>query len=79
MTTISVIHHLTYILISVTLTLWVGKTLFKDGRVFLIRSFEGNESMADSVNHLLLVGFLLDQLRHRLAVFEIWRETTKHC
>src|SRR5207248_7905104 len=34
-------------------------TLHKNGRVFLIDSFHGNEELADSVNHLLVVGFYL--------------------
>jgi hypothetical protein len=59
---ITIIHHLVYILISVSLTVWVGRTLFKNGQVFLVESFNGNEAMADSVNHLLLVGFYLVNL-----------------
>ena len=41
------------------MTIWVGRTLFKNGRVFLVDVFHGNESLADSVNHLLVVGFYL--------------------
>jgi hypothetical protein len=38
---------------------WVAKTLHKNGRIFLVDSFGGNEVLADSVNHLLVVGFYL--------------------
>ena len=48
-----------YIVISIALTIWVGRTLHKNGRVFLIDVFAGNDALADSVNHLLLVGFYL--------------------
>jgi hypothetical protein len=48
-----------YALISVALTIWVARTLHKNGRIFLIDSFHGNAEMADSVNHLLVVGFYL--------------------
>jgi hypothetical protein len=51
--------YLLYIAISVALTVWVGQTLYKNGRVFLIDVFHANESLADSVNHLLVVGFYL--------------------
>lgn len=51
--------YLIYLTISVGLTVWVGRTLFKNGRVFLVDVFHGNESLADSVNHLLVVGFYL--------------------
>lgn len=48
-----------YLLVSVALTVWVAKTLHKNGRIFLVDSFGGNEPLADSVNHLLVVGFYL--------------------
>src|SRR5256885_12975824 len=51
--------YIAYLLISVALTVWVAKTLHKNGRVFLVDSFLGNENLADSVNHLLVVGFYL--------------------
>lgn len=48
-----------YLLVSVALTVWVARTLHKNGRIFLVDSFGGNEPLADSVNHLLVVGFYL--------------------
>lgn len=55
----TVITYLTYIAISVALTVWVAQTLHKNGRIFLVDVFHGNEALADSVNHLLVVGFYL--------------------
>jgi hypothetical protein len=51
--------YLVYLVVSVTLTVWVARTLHKNGRVFLVDAFHGNETLADSVNHLLVVGFYL--------------------
>jgi hypothetical protein len=48
-----------YLLLSVSLTVWVGRTLYKHGRIFLIEIFHGSSDLADSVNKLLLVGFYL--------------------
>jgi hypothetical protein len=58
MTTL-VITYIAYLVISVALTVWVARTLHKNGRIFLVESFHGNEGLADSVNHLLVVGFYL--------------------
>ena len=55
----TVIAYLIYLPASVALTIWVARTLHKNGRVFLVQAFRGNEEMADSVNHLLVVGFYL--------------------
>jgi hypothetical protein len=54
--------YLLYLAISICLTVWVARTLFRNGRVFLVDVFHGNESLADSVNHLLVVGFYLINL-----------------
>ena len=51
--------YLAYLAASVGLTMWVAQTLHKNGRIFLVDSFGGNENLADSVNHLLVVGFYL--------------------
>jgi hypothetical protein len=48
--------------ISIALTIWVAHTLHKNGRIFLVDVFHGNEPLADSVNHLLVVGFYLINL-----------------
>ena len=54
-----VVTYITYICLSVALTIWVAQTLHKNGRIFLVDVFHGNEALADSVNHLLVVGFYL--------------------
>ncbi|HEV2400917.1 MAG TPA: hypothetical protein VGS27_28545 [Candidatus Sulfotelmatobacter sp.] len=56
---IIVAAYLTYLFLSVTLTIWVASTLHKRGAIFLVDAFQGNKELADSVNHLLVVGFYL--------------------
>ncbi|WP_446744686.1 hypothetical protein [Silvibacterium acidisoli] len=51
--------YFSYLAISISLTMWVARTLYRSGRVFLLDAFRGNEELADSVNHLLVVGFYL--------------------
>ena len=48
-----------YLIISMAITFWVGRTLTKNGLLFLVDAFKGREDLAKSVNHLLLVGFYL--------------------
>ena len=59
---IEIVTYLTYLAISIGLTVWVAHTLHKNGRIFLVDVFHGNEPLADSVNHLLVVGFYLINL-----------------
>lgn len=57
-----VFTYLIYLAVSITLTVWVARTLHQNGRVFLVDVFHGAESLADSVNRLLVVGFYLINL-----------------
>jgi hypothetical protein len=55
----TVTSYIIYLFVSIMLTIWVAHTLHKRGRIFLIDAFRGNQAVADSVNHLLVVGFYL--------------------
>jgi len=57
--TLTVWTQLAYLAVSIALTVWVARTLHRNGRVFLVDCFHGNTDLADSVNHLLVVGFYL--------------------
>lgn len=53
------VSYMIYLFISLGMTVWVARTLYNNGRIFLVDSLGGNEALADSVNHLLVVGFYL--------------------
>jgi hypothetical protein len=57
-----VITYFSYLALSIALTVWVARTLHRNGRVFLVDVFAGNTELADSTNHLLVVGFYLINL-----------------
>src|SRR6266545_1475423 len=44
--TATVWTYIAYLLVSVALTIWVARTLHKNGRIFLVDSFLGNEALA---------------------------------
>ena len=54
--------YIAYLVFSIALTIWVARTLSKNGIVFLIECFGHDEVMARSTNHLLVVGFYLVNL-----------------
>lgn len=51
--------YLLYLVITVPITVWVARTLFRNGRVFLLDVFHGRDDLANAVNALLVVGFYL--------------------
>ena len=52
-------YYAVYVALSLAITVWVGRTLSRNGLTFLVENFQGKEQLARSVNHLLLVGFYL--------------------
>ena len=56
------VTYLIYVAASIALTIWVGRTLFRNGTVFLEDVFEGRPGLADAINRLLVVGFYLVKL-----------------
>lgn len=56
---LTIIGYAIYLGLSISITIWVAQTLFKNGRIFIVDAFSGDEKMGDAVNHLLLVGFYL--------------------
>ncbi|MER7463944.1 hypothetical protein [Streptomyces sp. NPDC097981] len=56
---LTVVTYVIYLLVSIGLTVWVARTLSRNGRIFIADVLHGNEKLADAVNHLLVVGFYL--------------------
>ncbi|MDX1960022.1 MAG: ankyrin repeat domain-containing protein [Leptospiraceae bacterium] len=55
---LTLITYTLYLVISIIMTIWVARTLFINGKVFLLDSLVVEE-LANSVNRLLVVGFYL--------------------
>ena len=54
--------YITYLLLTLPTMVWVGRTLQRNGRLFLVDVFDGNDALAEAVNHLLVVGYYLVNL-----------------
>ena len=62
--------YVVYAAISIALTVWLARTLSKNGEVFLEEVFADNPRLAASVNHLLVVGFYLLNLGYALLTLK---------
>ncbi|MEM7083419.1 MAG: hypothetical protein AAF465_11860 [Pseudomonadota bacterium] len=56
------INYLIYLFISILITVYVSRTLSRNGLPFLERGLRGNRELAVATNHLLVVGFYLVNL-----------------
>src|SRR5215472_6504937 len=62
--------YVVYLLLSAGLTAWVARVLFRNGQVFLDDAL-GDERLARSVNHLLVVGFYLVNLGYAAVAIRV--------
>lgn len=65
------ISYSLYLAITLVLTVWVARTLFRNGKVFLVDIFHGNTELAHAVNNLLLVGFYLINIGYAVYTLSI--------
>lgn len=63
----TIITYILYLKVSIWITFWVGYSLYKNGRYFLVEAFN-NEELADAINRLLLIGFYLVNIAYMLLV-----------
>jgi len=62
--------YLVYISASLGLTIWLARTLFKNGEAFLEEVFADNPRLASAVNRLLVVGFYLLNLGYAFVTLK---------
>ncbi len=65
-----------YLAITIALTIWVARTLSRNGIVFLTQCFGQNATLANSTNHLLVVGFYLINIGFITLTLSLGREPT---
>ena len=66
-----IITYMLYLALTISITIWVTRNLFRNGKVFLVDIFHGNKELADSVNNLLLVGFYLINLGYAVYTLQV--------
>ncbi len=66
--------YLLYLSISIAMTIWVARTLSRNGEVFLVKCFGQDEQLARSTNHLLVVGFYLVNIGFIALRMDGWNE-----
>ena len=66
-----IITYIVYLILTISITIWVATTLFRNGKVFLYDIFNGNTELANSVNKLLLTGFYLINLGYAIYTLQV--------
>ena len=70
-TTKILIGYFIYLPIALTLTFIVSRTLFKNGKIFMLDIFKGREDIANATNRLFETGFYLLNLGFALMILKL--------
>jgi hypothetical protein len=70
-TTNTALAYFIYLPIVILLTLFVARTLFKNGKIFMIDIFNGRDDLASATNKLFEMGFYLLNIGYALLIMEI--------
>lgn len=70
-TTKILIGYSIYLPIALLLTYYVSKTLFKNGKIFMLDIFKGREDIAEATNKLFETGFYLLNIGFALMILEL--------
>jgi hypothetical protein len=70
-TTKILIGYAIYLPIALFLTYYVSKTLFKNGKIFMLDIFKGREDIAQATNKLFETGFYLLNIGFALMILEL--------
>src|SRR5687768_992305 len=72
----NVIAYLVYLAATLLLIIWVGFTLYRNGKPFLLMCFDGNSVVASAVNRTLLAGYYLVNTGYAIYSLKIWEEVS---
>ena len=70
-TTKILIGYSIYLPVALLLTYYVSKTLFKNGKIFMLDIFKGREEIAEATNKLFETGFYLLNIGFALMILEM--------
>ncbi|MEZ4755852.1 MAG: hypothetical protein R2817_03375 [Flavobacteriales bacterium] len=71
MNNLSVLTYFIYLPLTLALTFYVARILFRNARVFMLDIFNGRTELADSTNRLFEVGFYLLNIGFALWIMEV--------
>lgn len=68
--------YIIYLSITYLITVHVGLRFYRNGRIYILTIFQGDQQLADFVNKLLLVGYYLLNLGYAAIMIRFWDTIT---
>ncbi|MCW3073440.1 MAG: hypothetical protein JWP69_509 [Flaviaesturariibacter sp.] len=70
----NILSYGVYGCITIYIIYYVGRLFHQNGRVFILRLFEGNEPLTDTTNNILLMAYYLFNLGYAVVQFSFWEK-----
>lgn len=67
------ITYLLYLFITYCITIHVGLRFYKNGKIYILNLLDGNETLTNSINRLLLTGYYLLNLGYAALMIRTWK------
>jgi hypothetical protein len=68
--------YIIYLSLMIFLIVYVGRYFYSNGRVFIVSLFNGDESLADQINKLLLIAYYLFNIGYAFIELNHWEKVT---
>jgi hypothetical protein len=72
----NIASYLVYGCITIYIIWYVGKLFHRNGRIFILRLFHGNEPLADTTNNILLIAYYLFNIGYSVVQFSFWEKVS---
>lgn len=68
----NIVSYCIYSLITIFIIYKVGQLCYTNGRIFILQLFEGDESVTDTTNNILLMAYYLFNIGYAVIQFSYW-------
>ena len=72
----NVLAYLIYLAATLLLILWLGATLYRNGKPFIVMCLGGDVTLATAINKILLAGYYLLNIGYTIYCLRIWNDVS---
>src|SRR4051812_1067486 len=69
----NILSYAVYGCITIYIIYYVGRLFHRNGRIFILRLFHGNESLTETTNNILLMAYYLFNIGYAVLQFSFWK------
>lgn len=64
--------YMIYLILTIFIIVYVGKLFYKNGRIFILALFKGDQALTENVNNILLIAYYLFNIGFAFVTLRHW-------